>query len=82
MISLIKVFSTLESIYPSTISTVKVSFKEISLIPQDIDGKGTIGAQLQPNISKETNKTKNFYELFKYTNNEFSLIARHESWFC
>ena len=50
------------------------TFKEISLIPKDIDGKGTIGAQLQPNISKETNKTKNFYELFKYTNNEFSSL--------
>ena len=50
------------------------TFKEITLIPKDIDGKGTIGAQLQPNISKETKKTKNFYELLKYTNKEFSSL--------
>ena len=48
--------------------------KDISLIPKNVDGKGTIGAQLQPNIRKETKKTKNFYELFKYTNNEFSSL--------
>ena len=48
--------------------------KEINLIPTNIDGKGTIGAQLQPNISKETKKTNNFYELFEYTNNEFSSL--------
>ncbi len=48
--------------------------KEITLIPKNVDGKGTIGAQLQPNIRKETKKTKNFYELFKYTNNEFSSL--------
>ena len=52
-------------------------FKEITLTPKQVDGKGTIGAQLQPNISKETKKTKNFYELFKYTNNEFlSLLIK------
>ncbi len=52
-------------------------FKEITLIPKNVDGKGTIGAQLQPNISKETKKTKNIYELFKYTNNEFlSLLVK------
>ena len=51
--------------------------KEITLIPKKVDGKGTIGAQLQPNIKKETKKTKNFYELFKYTNKEFlSLLAK------
>ena len=44
------------------------------MIPQNIDGKGTIGAQLQPNIKKETKKTKNIYELFQYTNNEFSSL--------
>ncbi len=49
-------------------------FKEISLIPKNIDGKGTIGAQLQPNIKKETKKTKNFYELFEYSNKEFSSL--------
>ena len=48
--------------------------KEVTLIPKNIDGKGTIGAQLQPNIRKETKKTSNFYELFKYTNNEFSSL--------
>ena len=52
-------------------------FKEITLIPKKVDGKGTIGAQLQPNIKKETKKTKNVYELFKYTNNEFlSLLVK------
>ena len=51
--------------------------KEITLIPKKVDGKGTIGAQLQPNINKETKKTKNIYELFKYTNNEFlSLLVK------
>ena len=49
-------------------------FKQITLIPKNINGKGTIGAQLQPNIRKETKKTKNFYELFKYTNDEFSSL--------
>jgi len=48
--------------------------KDLTLIPKNIDGKGTIGAQLQPNIRKENKKTKNFYELFKYTNNEFSSL--------
>ncbi len=49
-------------------------FKELVLVPKNVDGKGTIGAQLQPNIRKETKKTKNFYELFKYSNNEFSSL--------
>ena len=49
-------------------------FKDLTLIPKNIDGKGTIGAQLQPNIRKETKKTKNVFELFKYTNNEFSSL--------
>ena len=48
--------------------------KNLTLIPKNVDGKGTIGAQLQPNISKETKKTKNLYELFKYTNKEFSTL--------
>jgi len=52
-------------------------FIEITLIPKNVDGKGTIGAQLQPNIRKETKKTKNIYELFKYTSNEFlSLLVK------
>ncbi len=46
--------------------------RALTLIPQNIDGKGTIGAQLQPNIRKETKKTDNLYELIIYTNNEFS----------
>jgi len=49
-------------------------FKKLTLVPKNIDGKGTIGAQLQPNIRKETKKTKNVFELFKYTNNEFSSL--------
>jgi len=50
------------------------SFKDLTLVPKNIDGKGTIGAQLQPNIRKETKKTKNVYELFKYSNHEFSSL--------
>ena len=46
--------------------------KDLTLVPKNVDGKGTIGAQLQPNIRKETKKTKNIYEIFKYANNEFS----------
>jgi len=49
-------------------------FKDLTLIPKNVEGKGTIGAQLQPNIRKETKKTKNILELFKYTNNEFSSL--------
>ena len=49
-------------------------YKDLTLIPKNIDGKGTIGAQLQPNIRKETKKTKNVFELFKYTNTEFSSL--------
>ena len=49
-------------------------FKDLTLVPKNVNGKGTIGAQLQPNIRKETKKTKNFYELFKYTNKEFSSL--------
>ena len=49
-------------------------FKDLTLVPKNVDGKGAIGAQLQPNIKKETKKTKNFYELFKYTNNQFSSL--------
>ncbi len=48
--------------------------KDLTLVPKNIDGKGTIGAQLQPNIKKETKKTKNIIELFNYTNNEFSSL--------
>jgi len=50
------------------------SFKDLTLVPKNIDGKGTIGAQLQQNLRKETKKTKNVFELFKYTNNEFSSL--------
>ena len=48
--------------------------KDIILTPKNVDGKGTIGAQLQPNIKKETKKAKNLYELFKYVNKEFSSL--------
>ena len=48
--------------------------KDLTLVPKNIDGKGTIGAQLQPNIKKETKKTTNIVELFKYSNNEFSTL--------
>jgi len=48
--------------------------KDLTLVPKNVDGKGTIGAQLQPNIKKETKKTKNVYEVFKYTSNEFSSL--------
>ena len=50
------------------------SFQSLILIPQSIEGKGTIGAQLQPNIRKETKKIKNINELFQYTNKEFSSL--------
>ncbi len=49
-------------------------FKDLTLVPKNVDGKGTIGAQLQPNVRKETKNTKNVYELFKYTNNEFASL--------
>ena len=48
--------------------------QDLSLFPQEIDGKGTIGAQLQPNIKEETYKTKNIVELFNFTNKEFSSL--------
>ena len=50
------------------------SLQELSLFPQTIDGKGTIGAQLQPNIKEETYKTKKIAELFNFTNKEFSSL--------
>ena len=34
--------------------------KILTLIPKNVDGKGTIGAQLQPNIRKETKRQKTF----------------------
>ena len=49
-------------------------YQELTLFPQIIDGKGTIGAQLQPNIKKETKRTNNIYELFQFTNKEFSSL--------
>jgi len=58
--------------------TIKVQrdeiLREIILTPQEINGKGTIGAQLQPNIKKETKKIQNIIELFDYTNKEFSSL--------
>ena len=52
----------------------KGTYKALTLIPKNIDGRGTIGAQLQPNIRKETKKTNSLYELLSYTNNEFSTL--------
>ncbi len=49
-------------------------FKDLTLIPNNINGKGTIGAQLQPNVRKETKKTKNLNELLTFTNSEFSSL--------
>ena len=49
-------------------------FKDLTLVPKNVNGKGTIGAQLQPNIKKETKKTRNVYKIFQYTNNEFSSL--------
>ena len=48
--------------------------KEITIVPQNIDGKGTIGAQLQPNIRPDTYKPKNILELFNFVNKEFSSL--------
>ena len=71
-----KIQSSIEKPIPIEIEREGV-YKEITLIPKNVDGKGTIGAQLQPNIRKETKKTKNIYELFKYSNNEFlSLLVK------
>ncbi|MDC2991098.1 RIP metalloprotease RseP [Prochlorococcus sp. AH-736-F23] len=49
-------------------------FKDITLIPKNVDGKGTIGAQLQPNVSTDTKKIKGVFELFEYSNKEFSSL--------
>jgi len=68
-----KIQNSLDQSISITIERDRV-FKDLTLVPKNVDGKGTIGAQLQPNIKKETKKTKNIYELFKYTNNEFSSL--------
>jgi len=34
--------------------------KDLTLVPQNIDGKGTIGAQLQPNIKKRLKRQKTY----------------------
>ncbi len=49
-------------------------FQELTLTPKNVEGKGTIGAQLQPNIRRETKKTNDFFELFNYSNKEFSSL--------
>ena len=72
--SLVRVIQT-SSEKPLLIEVEREKSIEIfTLTPQNIDGKGTIGAQLQPNIRKETKKIKNLYELLKYTNREFSSL--------
>ena len=53
------------------------TYKDLFVTPRNINGKGTIGAQLQPNIRKETYKTKNIPELFNFANKEFfSLLIK------
>jgi len=74
------VSSLVEEIQSSINKTISIeikrsgTYKNLNLTPQNINGKGTIGAQLQPNIRKETKKIKNILELFQYTNNEFSSL--------
>ena len=41
-----------------------IIFKQITLIPKKINGKGTIGAQLQPNMRKESKKNKKHLRTF------------------
>tara|TARA_Y100001970_G_scaffold107940_1_gene134994 strand:+ start:1242 stop:2321 length:1080 start_codon:yes stop_codon:yes gene_type:complete len=50
------------------------TYQDLKLTPTNIEGRGTIGAQLQPNIKKETKKIKSIAELFNYTNKEFSSL--------
>ena len=74
------VSSLVEEIQSSINKTISIeikrsgTYKNLNLTPKNINGKGTIGAQLQPNIRKETKKVKNILELFQYTNNEFSSL--------
>ncbi len=68
-----KIQSSLDKTLVLTIKRDDV-FQELNLTPQNIDGKGTIGAQLQPNIKEETYKTSNIFELFEFTNNEFTSL--------
>ena len=77
------VSSLVKKIQSSSEETIEIqilrqdSLLDLNLIPQNIEGKGTIGAQLQPNIKKETQKTKNINDLFQYTNKEFlSLLTK------
>ena len=50
---------------------------DLTLTPNVVDGKGTIGAQLQPNIREDTRKTNNVFELFEFSNKEFlSLLIK------
>ena len=39
-------------------------FKDLTLIPKNVDGKGTIGAQLQPNIKQRNEKNKKHLRTF------------------
>ena len=69
-----------EEIQKSSGKTLKIDVARedellnLYLTPKSIDGRGTIGAQLQPNIRKETYRTKNIFELLKFTNREFSSL--------
>ena len=46
------------------------------MIPKNIDGKGTIGAQLQPNIRQETKKTKNFLNFLNTPIMNFIILVK------
>ena len=50
------------------------NYKDLNLIPEDKSGKGTIGAQLQPNVRQDSYKTKNIIELINFSNKEFSSL--------
>ncbi len=77
------VSSLVKEIQKNTTEEIQVTilrndiFKDLYITPLNVKGKGTIGAQLQPNIKKETFKTKNSLELFNFVNKEFfSLLTK------
>ena len=77
------VSSLVKEIQKNTTEEIQVTIlrndilKDLYITPLNIKGKGTIGAQLQPNIKTETFKTKNSLELFNFVNKEFfSLLTK------
>ena len=77
------VTSLVKEIQKNTTEEIQVTilrndiFKDLYITPLNVKGKGTIGAQLQPNIKTETFKTKNSLELFNFVNKEFfSLLTK------